>query len=256
MPDQSSNETVDWQAHSLRLTSFRFGSWPDEALRPWEKIVGRPPDEKVERPRDGSVLETGDLEGGRLTWKIDPTRADWFFIAETEPEEEAISSLGAFPDVLKGFSELMQCWLEDSPLVQRLAFGAILIKPADDRTAGYRMLEDYLAAVEIDPETSSDFLYQINRRRASKLGIDGLQINRLSKWSVIRFTSLVAMIAGGERPSIETMQTTAPLSACRLELDISTMPEWKGELPHDGLPEVFHELVTLGQEIAEKGDIP
>jgi hypothetical protein len=64
------------------------------------------------------------------------------------------------------------------------------------------------------------------------------------------------MIAGGEHPSIEAMQTTASLSACRLELDISTMPEWEGELPHDGLPEVFRELVDLGQEIAEKGDIP
>ena len=42
---------------------------------------------------------------------------------------------------------------------------------------------------------------------------------------------------------------------CRLELDINTAPECFGLLTPDKLPELFTEMVEMGKEIAEEGDI-
>ena len=44
--------------------------------------------------------------------------------------------------------------------------------------------------------------------------------------------------------------------ACRLELDINTDGDFEGELPRQALPALWDELVRLGAEIAEKGDVP
>jgi hypothetical protein len=44
--------------------------------------------------------------------------------------------------------------------------------------------------------------------------------------------------------------------ACRLELDINTLPEFQGELERAQLSSLFHELVDLAVEIANQGDIP
>jgi hypothetical protein len=44
--------------------------------------------------------------------------------------------------------------------------------------------------------------------------------------------------------------------ACRLELDINTVPDFQGELPRESFGQLLGELTELGQEIAQKGDIP
>ena len=43
--------------------------------------------------------------------------------------------------------------------------------------------------------------------------------------------------------------------ACRLELDMNTAQEHKGELPKSALPGIFQELCEYGEEIADKGDV-
>ncbi len=53
-----------------------------------------------------------------------------------------------------------------------------------------------------------------------------------------------------------TVQSKKPTFACRLELDISTTQDFTGEIARAQIPQLFAELLTLGQEIAKKGDIP
>ncbi|MDQ7034545.1 MAG: hypothetical protein Q9P01_06835 [Anaerolineae bacterium] len=115
--------------------------------------------------------------------------------------------------------------------------------------AGYEKLTELLP-FKIDAENSSDFFYQINRRRNSNT-ISNLELNRLSKWSVLKLqTALI-------RTDIAANQliTLPEAYACRLELDINTIQNFEGELDQDKLSDLFYELINLGKEIATKGDI-
>jgi hypothetical protein len=193
------------------------------------------------------------LDNGKLVLVIQPARIDWLFtVADAhQMEERSIPTIGSFPQALATFRQLMLRWfaLETCPSLVRLAFGAVLFQPVDDRPTGYRRLAVYLPSVALDPEGASDFFYQINRPREST-SITGLRINRLSKWSV----ALHGLAAFSVEPATITLST--PLAACRLELDINTAPDLQGELARQQLPHVFRELVALGQQIASEGDVP
>ena len=132
------------------------------------------------------------------------------------------------------------------------AFGAVLLRPVENRQAGYQQIAAYLPHVQLDPEGASDFLYQINRPRNSNSGIPDLRINRLSKWSIA--ASMESTFSFG---STSAAHFPGPRHfACRLELDINTVPDFRDELAREQLPQIFQELVDLGKEIAKAGDIP
>src|SRR5436190_1193852 len=71
--------------------------------------------------------------------------------------------------------------------ITRLAFGAVLAQPTEDRHSGYVQIAKYLPSIRLDVDGSSDFLFQINRPRPSRVGIENLLINRLARWSVLIF---------------------------------------------------------------------
>lgn len=176
-----------WQAETMRLTAF-----PGPAARIaeptwWADLVGEPPEAKISRPRKGGQQEEGIFEGRKLVLVVEPSRIDWLLIPADHQDGEMgdIPTIGSFPEALDAFSQLMLRWfaLGTCPPVRRLAFGAILLQPVEDRQTGYRQISAYLPSVRLDPEGSSDFSYQINRPRDSTSGISGLRINRLSKWS-------------------------------------------------------------------------
>ena len=56
-------------------------------------------------------------------------------------------------------------------------------------------------------------------------------------------------------PNTSHVTTDIAEHAARLEIDINTVLEESNLLPHDNLISIFEELVTLGIEIAERGDI-
>ena len=134
----------------------------------------------------------------------------------------------------------------------RLAFGAVLLQPIKSHQDAYKQLGHYLPSITLDPEGSSDFLYQINRRRDSTTGVAGLKINRLSKWAMVNFMTM----RFSSSPELMLYHpSTATTSFVQLELDINTVPDFQGELEREQLPSVFSELVQLGCEIASQGDI-
>ena len=95
-------------------------------------------------------------------------------------------------------------------------------------------------------------MYQINRRRDSRLGIPGLEINRLLKWSCLERRT--AQFVVGETATVS--EDSPSNFAVRLEVDINTAPEYSKSLEPGNLADLFGEFVDLGTEIAEKGDIP
>lgn len=214
--------------------------------------MGETPETKISQPKKGGHREEGPFKDGKLVLSITPIRIDWLYTVPDVSNQED-ESIPKFSDKLQPFLQLMNRWFELStcPAVQRLAFGAILLHPVEDRESGYRFLQSYLPSVKLDAEGSSDFSYQINRPIDSRCRIDGLRINRLSKWSV-NVKGMVEL--SFQKTSVKSIPFPS-YHICRLELDVNTVDEFEGKLKREQLPQVFEELIDLGKDIAIKGDI-
>lgn len=152
----------------------------------------------------------------------------------------------------------MHEWLLSCPSVSRLAYGANLLLPVKTLPEACQKLNSLLSAVEIDPKNTWDFLYRINKRRDSRCSVEGLQINRLATWSIVRITEVRVQISVGARraPQITQSSDADDSNVCRLELDINTAPEFDRTIDKNIRPKLFEELINLGNEITTKGDIP
>jgi hypothetical protein len=255
MTTNGSTPPVDaWQVESVRVTAFPSEVVPVERISWWDDIVGVPPETVVSRPKTGQYQTQGEFEGRRLVLQIQPGRIDWNVsptvqVAEEDPK---IPLLGPFTDVIASLTKVVASWLPQAPPIKRVAFGAILVQPVENRRAGYVLIKKYLPGVAIDPDGSSDFFYQINRPRPSTTPIgDDLRINRLSKWSVQVAQRVTVTIDSG---GIEG-RAFAEEVACRLEVDINTAPDFSGVLPSEQLVPLLQEMTELGREIAQKGDV-
>jgi len=144
-------------------------------------------------------------------------------------------------------------WLRaNAPALRRIAFAGKLIQRVPNRKSGYNLLGRYLHDVGVDPE-SMDFQYRVNRKRLSRSGIQGLFINRLTTWTVAKFTvQATARLPG---TTTETVSAPTEVDVCALDLDINTVHEFPDELPQHELQNLFQELTDLGAEIARCGDI-
>ncbi len=243
-----------WRAQHLRLIAFP--QEPRFAVRQdwWRGLTGIEPENVVERRQKQEREESGSFQGTTLTLGFDLLRIQWNAAPRLDAENfdfmEQPPVLGPFMERKEWFRALMEQWLPHCPAINRLAFSASLLQPVADHQAGYRMLERYLRWVEIDPR-SSEFLYRINRRKASRTGIPDLTLNRLSTWTAAKFAVLTGVIRGGHS---EQQLRPATNFTCAVDLDINTTPEYHGLLPPADLVRIFTELVEAAVEIATHGD--
>jgi hypothetical protein len=240
-----------WQVESFRVTCFPSSTTKFSAENWWQDTIGEQPENTTVRVRDGFRQDDGHFNGRKVVLGVQPIRIDWLMVPN---EEEGQVTIGSFEDSLASFLEMMARWFKISPALRRLALGTILALPVESRQTGYELLGNYLPNVKLDPIGTSDFLYQINRPRNSQVQISELQINRLTKWSVLQ-RGLVGFELSPNAP-VATLVPSSETFACRLELDINTSADYKNDLPSDKLTAVFNELVDLTKEIALKGDIP
>ena len=245
----------DWQVESLRLSAFMVDVIDPAKTRCWESLVGKIPDELRSQPQQQLVVEEGPFLNGRLLVEARRNRFDWRLIHDLNNPSHEFPVMGSYDALESRFRDLMLKWLADCPPIHRVAYGGVLLLPAESQLDAYKKLDGLLPAVDIDPENTRDLTYRINRRRNSRCEIEGLKINRLSTWSVAQIVdTLVEMSAGGHHPP-KVMQSPNSRNICRLELDINTVPEFVQELDKRLLPEIFNELVDTGNEIAAKGDV-
>lgn len=248
------------------MTAF-FAERP-ESLKLWPDLLGETPEIQNVRRNENIVVQEGPYNAHRIRCVLHPPRIDWLLFAparneedEEMPEQEAqqpefpFDSVGAFDAALEKFVPLMHQWLENNTSIQRLAFGAILLQPVVDRPEGYRRLQEFLRHVRLNPERSSDFLYQINWPRESESGIEDLTINRLSKWLVAYTQRRILTLDGIGRPTASAPASQPVYFACRLELDMNTSQHFEVELPKEKLRTVFDELIAVGKEIATQGEV-
>ena len=244
-----------WETENLRLTAFVRGQDDMRGRVSWAKFMGSEPEISQSRPHQGTLLEAGPYSDGWLTLEVTLDRVHWQFAVrrdETVPFA-GLPILGPFDQTRTSFQTLMCRWLKTCPRLDRLAFGAILLSPVDTRVKGYRRLSKFLPGIKIDPKHSTDFSYQINRRRTSKSGMEGLEINRLTRWSVASTSTVLLEMSPQSSKAYENGKTAY---ACRLALDINTDQEFRSGLHKTKLLNLFRELVEIGTEISTKGDIP
>ncbi|MEK7992331.1 MAG: hypothetical protein AAB403_00860 [Planctomycetota bacterium] len=246
---------TDWQAEQARLTVFPM---PDATTRSadwWQTVTDSQPDETTMNPKKGSGLIQGAFGPGKLILRLEPDRIDWVLAPpERDQDELAVASefpiLGPAVEMVSAFSAIAEKWLarDDLPAIARIAFGAVLNHPETDRGTGYLRLPDYVP-VRVNPE-SSDFLYQVNLPTVpSATGIEGLRLNRLSKWSVAAWKGIALRITG---TAVQT-QSVPAMFALRVELDINTVSTFTGPIPRARLGDIYRELVAAGQAIAADG---
>lgn len=261
MPEAESSSLLPltaWEVATLRLTAFPVPAAPARDPNWWTELIGEPPEIISNRPRESARREEGSFSGGRLVNEVLPVRIDWLLVpsleASTTPEYSP--SVGRLTESLEPFAQLMTRWLglETCPTLIRLAFGAVVFHHVESRVAGYQQLAAYLHAVKLDPQNSSDFLYQINRPRTAESEIPGLMINRLSAWSVsVRRELRMGIALGTSQPPPAVVGREA--YDCRLQLDINTDQMRSEPLPSNSLGELLTELVSLAKEIVSGGDI-
>lgn len=246
------NRRADWQVESLRITVFPEDNARTSPSRLWDQFVGEKPDNvQIEQSKFDARQK---ILGNRITVLVkQPAQIDWQFPIVPQDNESKQSmpnwgSLHVEVDSLLQFSRKWLTCVEIMPVI-RLAFGAVLLIPANDEVTAYERLQQLFPG--IDPRSVSDFSYQINRRRGSRT-VEGLTINRLSRWNIATLERLVSPLD----PFAETDDNLPTrLNAVRAELDINTGPHTGHTLPSESLVTVFDELVEMALEIAREGDV-
>ncbi len=241
---------TEWAAESLRLSAFVRPGGTIQADTWWRRATETDAENTEINTKHARRTESGPLGEDILILQVSPGRVDW--ILTDRPDLEGLPTESLILDRLDRFSGLGNKWLPFCPPLMRLAYGAVLHLPGMSREDSYNVLSNYLD-FDLDPNTSSDFRYQINRWRSSKV-IQGMHINRLCTWGSVHI--IRAAINIGPEVGVVATDTVPTHHFCRLELDINTAPECFHLLESDKMAELFAEMIKMGNEIAENGDIP
>lgn len=249
-----SDSKFPWKVNSFRFTFFPRPSYEaDENL--WQKLTGNAP-ENVSYKFKGQIKHFDGLyNSGSFIIDADPSRIHFIFAPNSTSQELGVGlNLGDYAETMDTFTSIVNKWfsIENCPVVNRLAVGGILFNPVNSKNEGYQQLQKYLKdSVIVDIENSFDFSYSINRPRKSSTFTKNVTINRLSRWSVQNFEMHLQDISVKDGTSNLVSQEFG----VNLEFDINTHADFRGEFSLEDQKTIFPELLSHGQEIAEKGDI-
>lgn len=244
-----------WMVENLRVTGFTVSEPAESAEDLWAALVGSPPERIDKRVREGATNVVGSFEGAQLALSRTRLRTDWVWLPEPG-SPESLSVIGDFEKIRDTFSTFAKKWLSRDSSFVRMAYAGILLSPVPSKEDGYTALNEYLPHVKLDPKGSSDFSYQINRPRTSKV-VEGLRINRLSIWSVsfIQTMSMQFTLSAGAAEAVAS-PTSPGHSACRLNFDVNSDLARKEPFPRKDIIPLFEELADLSREITVRGDVP
>lgn len=244
----------EWRAQYTKLIAFPSDPPLGVEQDWWRAIAGVRSETSLRKPQKQE--DSGPFEDVALSLEIDPFRVTWIVSPRIDPE----NAPNEFPTVGPAFGrrdwllQLMGRWLDNCPPIKRLAFAGSFLQFVESKEEAYRRLNRYLPGVEVDADTS-DFMYRVNRQRTSRTGIEGLRINRLCTWAAARLSFGLHAVSPNTGESRD-VPISASQNACLIELDINTVPDFpKGELPRASLRDIFAELVDIGLEAAERGDL-
>jgi hypothetical protein len=232
---------ADWRVESLRVTVFTneltVAGWSEL----WPSAAAL--EERREQSSVRSVTQVGTYERWQLSIQSQLDRVDLVIAAPTPtgPVTE-IATAGAFDDLIGVAKTLIPATYGKK--ISRVAFGAVLLSPADSHELAYAKLGQYLPSVKVDSK-SKDFFYQINRPLAPANGWPA--VNRVSQWAAIKAAWIM-------NPT-ELNSKMFEMYASRLILDINTSQETSLDVGNALPGGLLDLLVAEGRKIASVGDL-
>jgi hypothetical protein len=126
-----------------------------------------------------------------------------------------LQTLGFYSDAIDDANYLAESWISQGnlPKIQRLVYAPDLVSRVKSHQQAYEVISQYLP-FSVDPNTSSDFRYQINKFTTSRVQ-RGLKLNRVTAWDVLRFNFQFS-VGPLSQPPINSEE----LYYCHLSLDI------------------------------------
>ena|SRR2546422_285084 len=242
----------DWYVETSRLTGFLPEGTAGSGEGLWKAVVGNEPEATIVRRAQGVRQDRGDFDGIPLALNTQSNRLDWLFSgAQSSDVAEKIGfqAVGDVEYAWRLLGKLTKLWHPHMAPFARIALGTVALLPVESRRDGYNKLRPLLPNLNMDLEASTDLLYRINRPRPSNASIGGLRLNRLATWTVEE-----SQILAIEPTSPQTVASGKPTYACRVELDVNTMPEFKGTFDPSQSVKIIEECLTLASELIEKGD--
>ena len=248
------NGLPGWETEAIRLSVFPVSETAAVEALHWEQAVGVPPEtvnRQSQQPQMPRIIEEGPWNNCRLQADSQRGQIHWRAFSGT-PNPDGPGSIGSLSGVARPFQAAMSQWFAaHCPAINRFAFGANLMIPADSLQEVCAYLDGMLPTVSVADAGARDFVYRINRRRQSRHH-QGLGINRLATWSAVQGMGFEIVIVGG----VPSARVSEGRNFCRLELDINTIPIPTDVIPREVLPNVFAELIDAAIEISIEGDIP
>lgn len=242
--------TERWQVEKLRLTAFPSAPLSQPIQDLWTNLfVGRRPDRVEENVQASTTIASGTIGALPMALVVNPITVEVQCLpvqATSGPVQTASPPSPGYEKTMEFFRDSAPPLCRRLPPLRRLAFGAQLHLPIPNLGAGRETLDRYLPDVQFRDMEIRDFAFQVNRRRSSQVQ-SGLELNRLSRWSVQE----IQTVAIGLNAAAVT--TTVTGHVCHLALDINTAPEHEPEVELS--TELFGELMGLGDEIVRCGDV-
>ena len=265
------NQNFLWDVQLLRFTTFtKDQSMPESIPGIWRNVFGNDAAVLNRNPINFTCQEAKGSNNVTLQWQ--PGRVDWILnYFEPEPRFEPDSSfepeISGNDNVIEPMETLdvfrtrldpiLEKWFEHAAInnVVRIALGFVFVHPVASLVDGYRNLSHFFP--KFDFENATDFFYQINRRRTSK-NVEGMQINRLSRWSVQSHQNVRLQIRAGMDGALQLanqVHTGTPSFANRLETDVNSIVIPDVTLSVSSQKKLIAELMDSTSEIADLGDI-
>jgi hypothetical protein len=241
-----------WQAELLRLSVFSKAQ-VKVADADWQCITGQEEADTRTQVPGGRAL-VGPALDGQLSLAATGNRYDCFLSPprQDNPPEDDFPSVGAWPGVATKFFDATVPWLQQLQVpIIRIAFGSVLFSKQKGRDEAYTTLDELLDSVYLTPE-HHDVIFRVNWPLESQT-IEGLRINRITAWSVIKLTVRTLVLTDPANLAI----TAAPSAfAVRLEIDHNTNQEWLEPFDRAKVVPIYEELLKLAFENAEQGERP
>jgi hypothetical protein len=239
-----------WRALTVRLTVFPSALWEAPADL-WEQVVGARPETEQNQPRAQVRVHTGPWRTRTLQLTASPLTIVWLTWPNSDNEGLPNLDKELVIDVLPGFVAITRPWLTSVDFeVKRIGVGLQAVLSAEDKVSAYKTLQEFIPSVKIEPETTTDFFYQINRPVPSRVLGSHVRLNRLMKWSAPSFKVAQIQVA----PEITQAGPVLGELYASVESDINTPIDLAEPFDKRLLGAIYDELVELSQKNLEHGE--
>ena len=245
---------MPWDTQLLRLTLFLRA--PLDGAGAWEKATRVPPETDENRPRESTRRQFGHVGDAGLLLLVTPARLDWMMgpPLPSRPTAAAGAFLGDALNTAGSFTGIIAPWLGATPDIKalRIAFGLTAVTSTPDKSTAYDRLQELVPSVRFDAARMREVVYLVNRPAPSR-HVDGMELNRITKWSALYAQPLfmaTSEAVSSSPPSAET------LSYLQCECDNSTPAERVEAFANDQLVPIYEELRDLALANLERGEIP